>query len=494
MPTPTDLVTDLPADFEVFGQAVDTDFADLLGGTTGQILSKASATDLDFTWITNDIGDITAVTVTAPITGGGTSGSVGIAISGATTSASGAVQLSDSTSTTSSVLASTPTATKAAYDLAAAATPKSTFTAKGSIAAATAASTPANLTVGNNGEALVADSSTATGLRYTAGNPMPNPVINSCMDIAQRGTSFTATTGYVLDRWYYSQFGGGGGITITQQATADTTNLPNIQYSMRIQRNSGSTTTNAPQIAQSVENANAVPLAGKAITFSFYARAGANYSAASSNLNYQLRTGTGTDQNTLTSGFTGSVNLLDAAVAISTTWTRYSFTATVGATAKQIAPYFYYSPSGTAGVNDWVEITGVQIDIGSVALPIRRTGSSIGGELAACQRYYFRIGGLSNYMILGSGTAESTTKVDIQVATPTTMRTLPTAVDFSTIGVQPFPTGTITAVTAAVLATVKGVGPLDVELAVASGLTQGVWYRGTTNNSTSGYLGFSAEL
>ena len=128
MPTPTDLVTDLPADFEVFGQAVDTDFADLLGGTTGQILSKASATDLDFTWITNDIGDITAVTVTAPITGGGTSGSVGIAISGATTSASGAVQLSDSTSTTSSVLASTPTATKAAYDLAAAATTKATLT------------------------------------------------------------------------------------------------------------------------------------------------------------------------------------------------------------------------------------------------------------------------------------------------------------------------------------------------------------------------------
>ena len=50
MPTPTDLVTDLPADFEVFGQAVDTDFVDLLGGTTGQVLSKASSTDMDFTW------------------------------------------------------------------------------------------------------------------------------------------------------------------------------------------------------------------------------------------------------------------------------------------------------------------------------------------------------------------------------------------------------------------------------------------------------------
>lgn len=54
MPTATDLVTDLPADFEVFGQAVDTDFVDLLGGTTGQVLSKTSATDLDFTWIEQD--------------------------------------------------------------------------------------------------------------------------------------------------------------------------------------------------------------------------------------------------------------------------------------------------------------------------------------------------------------------------------------------------------------------------------------------------------
>jgi len=54
MPTATDLVTDLPADFEVFGQAVDTALADLKGGTTGQVLSKNSNTDMDFTWIAQD--------------------------------------------------------------------------------------------------------------------------------------------------------------------------------------------------------------------------------------------------------------------------------------------------------------------------------------------------------------------------------------------------------------------------------------------------------
>jgi len=54
MPTSTDLVTDLPADFEVFGQAVDTSLADLKGGTTGQVLAKASNTNMDFSWVAID--------------------------------------------------------------------------------------------------------------------------------------------------------------------------------------------------------------------------------------------------------------------------------------------------------------------------------------------------------------------------------------------------------------------------------------------------------
>jgi hypothetical protein len=154
MPTNTDLVTDLPADFEVFGQAVASSMADLLGGTTGQILSKATNADMDFTWINNDQGDITGITATSPLTGGGTSGEITVGIQASSTTQSGAVQLTDSTSSTSTTTAATPNSVKTSYDLAAAAVPKSTVTTAGDVIYATGSGAVTRLGIGTAGQVL----------------------------------------------------------------------------------------------------------------------------------------------------------------------------------------------------------------------------------------------------------------------------------------------------------------------------------------------------
>ena len=157
MPTSTDLVTDLPADFAVFGQAVATSMADLLGGTTGQVLSKTTSADMDFTWVSPNPGDITAVNVTSPITGGGSSGDVTIGIQAGSTTQSGAVQLTDSTSSTSTTTAATPNAVKTSYDLAAAAIAKSTVTTAGDIIYRNA-TVPTRLGIGTAGQILTVNS------------------------------------------------------------------------------------------------------------------------------------------------------------------------------------------------------------------------------------------------------------------------------------------------------------------------------------------------
>jgi hypothetical protein len=357
MPTASDLVTDLPADFEVFGQAVDTSLADLKGGTTGQVLSKTSGTDMDFTWVDTD--DTNAIQ-------------------------------------------------NAIVD------------AKGDLIAASAADTPARLAVGNNGETLVADSSTSTGLRYQGSMAAgKNNVINGAMDNWQRGTSLALTTSfaYLADRWY------GLVSASTTMTTSRSTDAPTgFQYSMKTQRTAGVTSLGYPIIYTAIETSNSIPYAGQTVTMSVWVKKGANYSGGS--FRAILWSGTGTNQGGYASTWTGAAGQT-LSITPTTTWTRYSTTYAVPSGTTQLGIQTDWEPTGTAGADDSLSFTGVQIEIGSVATQFTRAGGTIQGELSACQRYYYILD-LNNSGIVGTGYARSTTRADLMIQHPVQMRANPT--------------------------------------------------------------------
>ena len=372
-------------------------------------------------------------------------------------------------------------------------TPKSTVTTKGDLVAATAASTPARLAVGNNGETLVADSSTSTGLRYQGSTPAgKNAVINGAFDVWQRGTSFAATVGattYGADRWLCGS-DAGTPWTFSRQSSG----LTGVQYATRVQRTAGSTSTTIANLINAFESANSIPFAGQTVTLSFYARAGANYSATSSALNYRLVSGTGTDQSAITIGgsWTGSTNLINTTATLTTTWQRFTTTVAVGSTATQLGLWFYTAGVGTAGANDYYEITGVQLELGSVATAFARNGATIQGELAACQRYYFRRTSLAwPELLSNSAGAFSTTIAMAYIQPPVPLRTEPTSMDASNVSFLNY--AEVGATLSSFVLSSRSTESVILCYGTASGFTQG---QGGTFQSTAsgGYLGFSAEL
>jgi len=383
-PGDTDLVKDGAAAIRTLGSAIDTSLVDLKGGTTGQVLSKATNTDMDFTWVAQDD--------------------------------SNAIQ-------------------NAIVD------------AKGDLIAATANDTPARLAVGTNGQVLTADSTAATGLAWATASSSPtsygyaagkNAIINGDFRINQRNfTSTTTTNTYGHDRWFLDY--AGGTTTYSTQAftpgTAPVAGYEGINFA-RLVSTSQSSASNYVALTQRIEDVRT--FAGQTLTVSFWAKASTGTPNVGVSFFQQFGTG---GSSTVVSG--------NSVIPITSSWARYTATISIASVSgKTIGASSYLnmylftsvgttvSGSGYAAVglqNATIDFWGVQVEAGSTATAFQTATGTIQGELAACQRYFYRQQSNSvSGMNFGTGAYFNTTDAYLWITFPVELRT--TASSSYTVG------------------------------------------------------------
>lgn len=419
------------------------------------------------------VGDVTGITASSPLTGGGSSGAITVGIQDATTSVKGAVQLSDSTSTTSSVLAatptavkaaydkastaattsvagivqlsdststtssvlaSTPTATKSAYDLAASAIPKSTVTTAGDVIYATGSSAVTRLGIGTVGQVLTVNSG-ATAPEWATPPPprAVNLLLNSNFAINQRtyvSVANLASGAYGFDRWK--------------------SNFTNTTLTFTASTQGQSLTINSGGGLQQVIEQGLVP--AETYTLSWTGTAtGRVYNSGATPPSYAASPVTFTAD--------GSANVV------------VEFTASGG--TKTLSKVEFNAGTGVT----W-----------ALATPTLQT------ELAACQRYYYRVTpGGDGYSFGGIGFASSTTAAQFNFLTKVTMRATPTTLDYNKVGLV-YP-GQSEPVSSLVISFRTNNQAIVLEATTAANLVAARYYFVQQYGSgTDGFIGLSAEL
>ena len=325
----------------------------------------------------------------------------------------------------------------------------------------------------------------AAGAQWAAGK---NKIINGDMRVSQRGTTFSnpANFAYLLDRYAIYYDGTGATRTISQQTftpgTAPATPYEGANFFRYAQTVAGSGNT-VNLIYQRIEDVRT--LAGTSAVLSVWLKADSARTVTATARQYFGSGGSG-DVNT---GFTGSAS-------VTTSWQRFTFTIsmpsisgkTIGTSSAleiQLA-----LPSGTTPT---IDIWGLQLEQGSTATAFQTATGTIQGELAACERYYWRSnsGGSASGHI-GYAIAQNTTTAVGDAKLPVVMRIAPTSVDYSTLGLNVPGSGVaISSVTINGGETSQDTASINI---TSSGLTANRVYFLLLNGSSSGYLGFSAEL
>ena len=327
-----------------------------------------------------------------------------------------------------------------------------------------------------------------------------NRIINGDFTINQRAFTSTTTSGaYGQDRFY--NLNSNGTTTYSAQTftpgTAPVTGYESTNFARIV--TTGQTLSSAFSVfGQKIEDVRT--FANQTVTFSFWAKAASGTPSISANFFQDFGSG----------GSSGVYSYpTTQKQAITTSWARYSFTTTIASVAGKtigtgsfLAAWIWTSAgadfntqTGSLGIQSaTIDIWGVQVEAGSTATAFQTASGSIGGELALCQRYYYRSQTNSTFDTYGAGFGRTSSTVWIQIKNPVTMRAIPNSVDFANLHVSDG--GTANPVTA---------------LAISSGLrstTDIAFFTATVSSaaavnrpfflindgSSSAFVGYSAEL
>lgn len=271
---------------------------------------------------------------------------------------------------------------------------------------------------------------TVNGNNISAVNSMGfrNRIINGDMRIDQRnaGAAVTLTNSaftYTVDRWASATPLASSSTVTAQRVSSGLSSFPNA---LRILRGSGTYNSNVTLI-QEIETLNCQDLAGQTVTVSYWLRKGSAFSA--SGVYLQGISGSGTDQGILSANNgtwtnqASPVLISTTSSNISTSFTQFVVTWSIPAGTNELAFYFVINGfSGTGSANDFLDITGVQLEAGTVATPFERRAYNI--EFDMCLRYFERHNAATNYCN-ASGLSASTTQAFLSTtyypkrATPT---------------------------------------------------------------------------
>ena len=308
-----------------------------------------------------------------------------------------------------------------------------------------------------------------------------NKIINGDFGIWQRGTSITTTASgsyfFGADRW--QMYSPASSTSTFSQQTFTPGTAPVAGYEGTYFARFNCTNSFGTYFQQYIEDVRT--FAGQTVTLSFWAKAGSAISLS------------GNLAQIFGSGGSSPVDNAVSSVSVTTSWQRFSITISVPSIAgKTIGTSSYLKWTLlTTSFNVNIDIWGVQIEAGSVATPFTTASGSIGGELALCQRYYWRNTQSTSYERFGNGFASATNAVVFQLPLKVTMRTAVTSVDYNGMtaydGITQSGTGVV-----AINAASSNV--VDVSLTSISGLTQYRPYALIASGTSGAYLGFSAEL